>query len=212
MSRTYVTCCLVSVILLLTCLSGCQQQYQKEKTFRSYKFVDTASTKVEVEVSKIEDLPVAAPVEVSSVKAKSVKVDERTDRIKQVLSEKRIEYMTITGYCPCAKCCGWKLNRYGNPVYNYGSGRGKRKRVGYTSTGTKAEVGTIAADVRSVPYGTRIYVPGYGFGEVKDTGGALKGNHIDLYFNSHREAVKWGVKYLKVAVWSPETKRLVSKR
>ena len=58
---------------------------------------------------------------------------------------------------------------------NTGKKRGYRKRVGYTSTGSKADVGTIAADPRSIPYGTKLYIQGYGFGVVEDTGGALKG-------------------------------------
>ena len=47
-------------------------------------------------------------------------------------------------------------------------------------------------------------VPGYGYGKVEDRGGAIKGEHIDLYFKSHRDALKWGKKTLKVEVWVPK--------
>ncbi len=53
--------------------------------------------------------------------------------------------------------------------------------------------GTIAADTRYYPFGTRMYVSGYGWGIVEDRGSAIKGqNRLDLYFNSHTEALFWG--------------------
>jgi hypothetical protein len=64
--------------------------------------------------------------------------------------------------------------------------------------------GTIAADTRYYPFGTRMYVPGYGWGRVEDRGGAIKGSdRIDLYFNSHEEALHWGRKKLHVQVQYP---------
>jgi 3D (Asp-Asp-Asp) domain-containing protein len=204
MSRIHIVRFLVSVIFMLSCLSGCQQQSQERKKDSSYIFVDTTKHNIdENDVSgTAQELPAESLKKENLAKISTVKVDQRALRIKDVLSKSREKYMTVTAYCPCAKCCGWKMNRHGNPVYNYGSQRGRSKRVGYTSTGIKADIGTIAADVRAVPYGTKIYIPGYGFGEVKDTGGRLKGNHIDLFFHSHTDAIRWGVKRLRVAVWS----------
>ncbi len=61
------------------------------------------------------------------------------------------------------------------------------------------EQGTIAADTQYYPFGTRMYIPGYGWGVVEDRGGAIKGpDRIDLFFNSHTEAMQWGRR--KVAV------------
>lgn len=55
------------------------------------------------------------------------------------------------------------------------------------------EDGTIAADTRYYPFGTRMYVEGYGWGRVEDRGGAIKGpNRIDLFFDSHDDARQWG--------------------
>ena len=64
-----------------------------------------------------------------------------------------------TGYCPCGKCCGWVRNWYGRVVYAYGPNKGKRKRVGTCADGTKARLGTVAADTRYYPFGTRMHVP-----------------------------------------------------
>jgi len=53
--------------------------------------------------------------------------------------------------------------------------------------------GTIAADTKYYAFGTRMYVPNYGWGVVADRGSAIKGpNRIDLYFESHRQALQWG--------------------
>lgn len=64
--------------------------------------------------------------------------------------------------------------------------------------------GTIAADTKYYPFGTQMYVPGYGHGIVEDRGGAIKGpNRIDLYFNSHNDALAWGRRKVRVVVEYP---------
>ncbi len=64
--------------------------------------------------------------------------------------------------------------------------------------------GTIAADTRYYRFGTRMYVPGYGWGRVEDRGGAIKGpERIDLYMDSHSRARRWGKRRLPVKVMSP---------
>lgn len=60
---------------------------------------------------------------------------------------------------------------------------------------------TIAADPNVFPLGTILYIPGYGYGVVADIGGAIKGNKIDLYFQSKRQVYdEWGKKTVKVYV------------
>ncbi len=64
--------------------------------------------------------------------------------------------------------------------------------------------GTIAADTEYYPFGTRMYVPGWGWGTVTDRGGAIKGpERIDLYFSSHQEALHWGRRWLDVEILRP---------
>jgi hypothetical protein len=61
--------------------------------------------------------------------------------------------------------------------------------------------GTIAADTNCYPFGTRMLVPGYGWGMVLDRGGAIKGpDRIDLYFDSHQDALQWGRRRLQVQI------------
>ncbi|RLB78852.1 MAG: hypothetical protein DRH24_13755 [Deltaproteobacteria bacterium] len=61
--------------------------------------------------------------------------------------------------------------------------------------------GTVAADTRYHPFGTRLYIPGYGKGVVEDRGGAIKGEkRFDVFFNSHQKALKWGRKKIDVEI------------
>ena len=112
--------------------------------------------------------------------------------------------MLTTGYCSCGTCCGWRRNWFGRPVYSSGPNEGKRKAVGVTASGAQAHPGTIAADTSRYPFGTIMYVDGYGYGTVEDTGAGIKGEHIDLYFRSHEDAVRWGAQWKHVRVWLPQ--------
>ncbi len=67
-----------------------------------------------------------------------------------------------------------------------------------------AEDGTIAADTKYYPFGTRMHIPGYGWGVVEDRGSAIKSPHrIDLYFDSHDDALKWGRRKVRVTIEYP---------
>ncbi len=114
--------------------------------------------------------------------------------------------MLVTAYDAGQKSTGWKY-KWGcclmPPVYAYGPHEGERKQVGITSDGTRAKKGTIAADISRYPYGTKMYVPGYGWGVVHDTGSAIKGDHIDVFFPYEKDAKKWGRKYLDVIIQRP---------
>ncbi|MGB9690607.1 MAG: 3D domain-containing protein [Candidatus Sumerlaeaceae bacterium] len=60
--------------------------------------------------------------------------------------------------------------------------------------------GTIAADTDYYPFGTRMYIPGWGWGVVTDRGGAIKGpDRLDILFPTHRKANQWGRR--RVEVW-----------
>jgi len=61
--------------------------------------------------------------------------------------------------------------------------------------------GTVAADTRYYPFGTRLHVPGYGDGVVEDRGGAIKGpRRLDVYYDSHRRALRWGRRSVPVEI------------
>jgi 3D (Asp-Asp-Asp) domain-containing protein len=108
--------------------------------------------------------------------------------------------MVVTAYCHCEKCTSWTKDSKGKPVFTSGSEKGKRKEIGVTASGEYARKGTIAAP-STYPFGTVMYVPGYGWGTVQDRGGAIKGDKLDLYFKSHKKALDWGRKTMMVTVY-----------
>lgn len=71
---------------------------------------------------------------------------------------------------------------------------------GITATGMRTARGVIAVDPRVIPLGTRLYVEGYGPGIAADTGGAIKGNIIDVFFPTAEEVNRWGRRYVKVYI------------
>ncbi|MGJ7045802.1 G5 domain-containing protein [Thermoanaerobacterium thermosulfurigenes] len=69
-----------------------------------------------------------------------------------------------------------------------------------TYSGATVGRGIIAVDPRVIPLGTRLYVEGYGPGVAADIGEAIKGNIIDLFFTSYREACNWGRRTVRVYI------------
>jgi 3D (Asp-Asp-Asp) domain-containing protein len=105
----------------------------------------------------------------------------------ELSNEWRKVRMRVTGYCPCAKCCG----KYAD---------------GITASGHKIQPGDtfIAADKRYA-FGTEMIIEGYNDGKpvkVLDRGGAIQGNKLDAFFHTHQEALEWGVRYVDVKIRS----------
>lgn len=100
----------------------------------------------------------------------------------------RVVWMEVTAYCACTHCCGPNaqgITASGRPV-SYNRGR------------------FVAADTRLLPFHTKLSIPGYHGGElvpVLDRGGAIKGNKLDVYFDSHETAKQWGRRWLPVRVY-----------
>lgn len=91
--------------------------------------------------------------------------------------------MTTTGYCSCYLCCGKNPGDYG---------------YGITASGLPQGYGVVGVDTSMIPYGTKLYVEGYGYAVAGDTGGAIVANHLDLGFNSHSDAVAWAKRNVTV--------------
>jgi len=76
---------------------------------------------------------------------------------------------------------------------------------GVTASGTIAKrepngYSSIAVDPSVIPIGTKLYIPGYGYGIAVDTGGAIKKNRIDLFYNTEKECYDWGVKGIEIYI------------
>lgn len=110
------------------------------------------------------------------------KKEETVAEKQETASPKKEKYTSlgtykITAYCGCAKCCG--------------------KTDGITASGTHVTAGRTIAAPPEIPFGTKISINGHIY-TVEDRGGAIKGKRIDIYFNTHEEALQWGVQYLEV--------------
>ena len=85
----------------------------------------------------------------------------------------------VTAYCACSKCCGWA--------------------TGITASGARATANHTIAAPSTFSFGTKVVINGVTY-TVEDRGGAIQGNRIDVYMDSHAEALQWGVRYLYVEV------------
>ena len=84
----------------------------------------------------------------------------------------------LTGYCPCYSCSeGWGRN---------------------TSTGAIASAKhTIAVDPKVIPYGSKVLINGIVY-TAEDRGGGVRGNHIDVFYDTHQETKVQGTQYQEV--------------
>ncbi len=111
----------------------------------------------------------------------------QTSTIETSNTQRRTFLMEVTAYCHCTKCCG-------------------KKARGITASGKHVSYNGgefVAADTRLLPLGTKLLIPGYAAAkpvEVIDRGGAIKGNKLDVFFPSHKEALKWGRQIVPVTV------------
>lgn len=114
--------------------------------------------------------------------AKQQTITKTTSRSSSETRSSNSDYIafTATGYCPCSKCCG--------------------KSTGITASGAKAQAGVTVAMPSSYAFGTKVEIKGMGTYTVQDRGGAINGNKIDIFFNTHQEALNFGRRtvYLKV--------------
>jgi len=92
---------------------------------------------------------------------------------------RKVLVMEATGYSPGPRSCG----KYAN---------------GWTALGIRAQYGVVAVDPKYIPFGTRLYVEGYGYAIAADTGRAIKGLKIDLCHPTHEKALKVGRKKVRV--------------
>ena len=134
---------------------------------------------VEIEKSVISEVVVQEPVnKIVQVQKKATSRSSTLPRTSSASSTGGTVYK-ITAYCPCSKCCG--------------------KTNGRTASGTTATAGRTVAASSKFAFGTKLNIGGHIY-TVEDRGGAINGNKIDIFVNSHAEALQWGVRYLNVSV------------
>lgn len=101
----------------------------------------------------------------------------------QVETQKKF-YVEATGYTAYCKGCSGKtkwneLDLRAHPEYKI-----------------------VAVDPNVIPLGTKVHVEGYGYAVAADTGGAIKGNKVDLFFPETQQALNWGRRTVEVTVYN----------
>ena len=135
-----------------------------------------ASVRTAMELAKAE---IARTQEAERAAAEAARIAEEARRAEEQRKAEQAKgrhlgTFRITHYCT-GSCCNGQW-------------------AGVTATGASPNPGvTIAVDPRVIPLGSRVYIEGYGEFIAQDTGGAIKGNKIDVLVSSHGEAMRRGV-------------------
>lgn len=162
---------LAIAISIPICIGAFKSQYVESHTAEPTQF-ETVSVENETVFDDIEtvfdEIETTTPVQ-----------DETEVVTEPTINRTALGEFKITAYCACTKCCS---------IY----------ADGITYTGTIATEGrTIAVDPDVIPLGSIVEVNGHEY-IAEDIGGAIKGNRLDIFFNSHQDALEWGVQYLDV--------------
>lgn len=134
---------------------------------------------VEIERTVISEVVIKEPINKIVQVQKKVETSRNASLPRTSTTTVNGETYKITAYCSCSKCCG--------------------KTTGITASGTRATAGRTVAASSKFAFGTKLNIGGQIY-TVEDRGGAIKGNRIDIYVDSHSAALQWGVRYLPVSV------------
>ena len=135
--------------------------------------LEAANTSLQEEKNKVAELN----AEIANIQSKLDAANTTITDLKN--SEYKLVYMGE-----------FKLTHYCTENYPHICGSG----AGVTATGTKVTVGrTVAVNPKTIPYGSRVYIEGYGWRIAEDTGSAVKSNQIDIAVEAHNQAMSMGV-------------------
>lgn len=185
---------LFAVITTLHSISGVEakdvtQWARTEQQTKNESFLQSARNRAVKRIAQtLERIPLFNNQEfnVSAQIQQPEKRQSLNDRDWSIYPSVRV---TATGYTAGVESTG---KSKAHPAYGITKSGVKVKRDMYS---------TIAADTSIFPIGTVLYIPNYGFGVVADTGSAIKGRRIDLYFETTKEVYeKWGKKTLNVYI------------
>ena len=181
--------CLLMLIVSLLVLLIVNFYYEGQRE-NILKKNDEANAKVEelsIELDKANEESAILSSELINANNKIDILEEEINKLMQNIEELQkklpvsLGKFKLTAYCNCSKCCGKWAN-------------------GVTATGVMPKEGrTIAVDRNVIPLGSKVIIDGKEY-IAEDVGGAIKGNRIDVYFDSHKDALNFGVKHKEVFI------------
>lgn len=175
-------------IAVMILFAGSITVYASETETIAEEISETETISTDVETDENETSKVITVGEASSEEDTSSEEEISEEIISDDASENSHDHVhgglqslgmfRTTGYCPCYRCSeGW--------------GR-------LTSTGATAKSShTVAVDPRVIPYGTKLMIGGVIY-TAEDRGGGVKGNHIDIFFDSHTQTRQHGSRQQEV--------------
>lgn len=143
---------------------------------------------IETTVEYVTGAPISMLYKASTASSEAIEVTQTLENTLDFSKYPKHE-VVATGYTAGPESTGKKPS---NPAYGVTYSGVKVKRDLYS---------TIAADLNVFPLGTILFVPGYGYGVVADTGSAIKGNRLDLYYETVKDVYnQWGKKTIDVYI------------
>lgn len=163
---------LIIIATLTILLVGCVHEKKR------YEVAYSSKRQYEIEEKQYEQ-------QIHNEKTVETETDKEVDTMASQLVS--LGKFKLTAYCSCPICCGeWAYKRPNGVVYG---AIGEELVEGYS----------IAVDPNVIPYRTEVIINGRTY-KAQDCGGAIKGNRIDVYFENHNEALRFGVQYAEVFI------------
>lgn len=166
----------------MTIVGECKKEIEK---------IETQVEELAVTVNKLDKTVEKLAIDVNEVKIieDNIKIELEEEPLNQI-NLVSLGNFKLTAYCSCRLCCG--KYAYNRPKDENG------KEIVYGSIGERLVAGSsIAVDPKVIPYGTEVVIDGHTY-IAQDTGGSIKGNHIDVYHDNHKAALNFGVKTAEV--------------
>lgn len=204
-NETFIRRLLISLILIII-TSVTYVMFENSKTQTINNKIDNNTEEIRIQIEEKQKIIDELNNEIIQLKEKQKELEQTIEQVK--ISKAEIKKQTVTSrgsssaaaipasttpitnekwiwanvsaYCACVKCCG--------------------KTNGITASGAKATANHTIAAPSTYKFGTKIEIAGMGIYTVEDRGGAITGNKLDIYFNSHSEALQFGRRNLQIRV------------
>lgn len=182
---------IIITIIMFIALCNMSKVNKSYESYESYNDKTTAPC-----VSNLVTFePQTEEEEQTEEESSEIEVELKAIPTKQVIIEETIKHepfeeFEATAYCACPKCCG-------------------KWADGITASGTKATAKrTIAVDSKLIPLGSKVEIEGLGTYIAEDTGSAIKGKIIDIYFDTHEEALNFGRQKVNIRIIPSTTRQI----
>ena len=197
---------LISIIIVII-IAVTYVLFETSKTQTINNRINNTTEEIKIQIEEKQKIIDELNIEIEELKQKQKELEETIEQVKIAKAEAKKKTVTsrggsssatavqvsaapiskekwvwanVSAYCACVKCCG--------------------KTNGITASGAKATANHTIAAPSTYKFGTKIEIAGMGIYTVEDRGGAITGNKLDIYFNSHSEALKFGRRNLQIRV------------